>query len=244
MLPKKLSFLYHCLLICFIGMLVSCKKEITTDQLLSKSIKAHGGIETWESIQEISYSKRTVLYDSLGTIESDQTKIHTYNFSPDFTATMTWEQDSLNYSVISSEEKTNVFLNDSLLTDAALITKYEKEVQGAYYVYWMPYKLLDENAELQYDGLEPWNSTGMAHKLQVSYPDAWDTWWYYFDSETFKLVGTKVYHEPTYSFIKNTKYEAQTGLSLNAESSSYRVNDNDVVQFKRADYFYEVLKVK
>lgn len=213
---------------------------MTSGQLLEKSINSHGGLSAWESIQEINYSKRTILYDSLGSVENDITKYHAYKFKPDFSVTMTWKQDSLNYRVHYSEEKATVFVNDSIISDSTITEKFEKEVQAAYYVYWMPYKLKDENAEIQYDGLELWNGAGMAHKLQVSYADARDTWWYYFDSETFKLVGTKVYHEPTYSLIKNTQYETQSGLSLNAKRSSYRVNEANQIQFKRADYFYEV----
>ncbi|MFT5102644.1 MAG: hypothetical protein ACI86C_000286 [Candidatus Latescibacterota bacterium] len=216
---------------------------MTAVQLINHSLEAHGGQDAWDSVEEISYSKRTILYDSLGTIESDQTKIHAYSFRPTFTATMTWDQDSVQYRVNYSKEKTTLFLNDSLAQDATIKQKFEKEVRGAYYVYWMPYKLLDANAENTYQGLKPQPKLGDVHVLEVRYPDSENVWWYYFDTETFKLVGTKVYHEPTSSFIKNAKHETETELSLNAERSSYRIDEAGKILFKRADYFYKVLKI-
>jgi len=216
---------------------------MTAVQLINHSLEAHGGKDAWDSVEEISYSKRTILYDSLGTIESDQTKIHAYSYRPTFTATMTWDQDSVHYQVNYSEEKTTLFLNDSLAQDAAIKQKFEKEVRGAYYVYWMPYKLLDANAENTYEGLKFHPELGDVHVLKVRYPDSENVWWYYFDSQTFKLRGNTVHHRPTYSFIENTKIETETGLSLNTERSSYRVDSIGTIQFKRAVYYYNILDI-
>lgn len=234
----NLSSFFFLIILC-----VSCSGKITSEELIEKAIDAHGGMEAWRSIDEITYSKRIVLYDSLGTIESDQTKTHTYKFKPTLTATMTWRQDSAHYQVNYSEEKTSVFLNDSLVQDVALLQKFEKEVEGAYYVYWMPYRLTEKNAELDYQGIAQLPSDGKVHKLQVSYPDSWNVWLYYFDIETFKLIATEVYHEPTSSFIKNLKYETKTGLSLNAERQSYRIDEAGEIMFKRADYYYTIENV-
>ncbi len=243
MLPKKQSLFSIGVLICLIGMGLSCEKKLTAEQLINLSLEAHGGKDAWEAIEKISYSKQTILYDSLGTVESNQTKVHAYNFKPTFAATMTWREDSMGYSVSYSEEKTSLFINDSLVVDTALLEKFENEVRAAYYVYWMPYKLMDENAELKYEGMQKWPSEGKVHKLEVSYPDSWNIWSYYFDPETYKLVGTEVYHEPTTSFIKNTKYETGTGLFLNAERQSYHIDEAGDILYKRADYFYTVLKI-
>jgi len=53
-----------------------------------------------------------------------------------------------------------------------------------------------------------------------------------------------VHHGSTFSYIKNTKYENKTGLSLNAERKSYMTDSLRNVKFLRAHYEYEILALK
>ena len=48
--------------------LLSCQNIKKTDPLriINNSLKAHGGIKKWEAVNQISYQKTTILYDSLG----------------------------------------------------------------------------------------------------------------------------------------------------------------------------------
>jgi len=59
-------FLKAATTIFIINLLVSCQKKITVDDILSKSIKAHGGIELWQKIDTLSFTKKTILYNQEG----------------------------------------------------------------------------------------------------------------------------------------------------------------------------------
>ena len=64
-------FLKAATTIFIINLLVSCQKKITVDDILSKSIKAHGGIEFWQKIDTLSFTKKTILYNQEGVKEKE-----------------------------------------------------------------------------------------------------------------------------------------------------------------------------
>lgn len=229
------------------ALLMSCTPRPNASQILNKALEAHGGIEKWESIQEISYLKTTILYDSLGAVEKKSTQQHTNIFKPSFTAEMKWNQDSVEKKVVLNKEKISIFYNDSLVKDTELEKKYYKDIIAANYVFWQPFKLLDDDVALSYVGKELVDGKD-AHVLKAAYKNEdgskGNTWWYYFDVKTNRLLGNMVHHAPTYSFIKNTKYEDQTGLFLNAERKSYRVDSIRNVEYLRGEYYYDVLYFK
>jgi len=50
-----------------ISFLFSCQKtKLTAKQLLSKSIDAHGGLEFWQKVDTLSFTKKTILYNRKG----------------------------------------------------------------------------------------------------------------------------------------------------------------------------------
>ena len=67
-------FLKAATTIFIINLLVSCQKKITVDDILSKSIKAHGGIELWQKIDTLSFTKKTILYNQEGFKEKETTQ--------------------------------------------------------------------------------------------------------------------------------------------------------------------------
>ncbi|MBQ4822005.1 DUF6503 family protein [Aquimarina sp. MMG016] len=244
-LGKKYGIIF---LMVLIGWLTSCQQtETDPSDIIIQSLEAHRGIENWEKVKEISYLKTTILYDSLGNIEKKLVQKHKNIFKPEFSAAMEWEEDSMTKKVILKKGKISLFHNDSLQTDAKLKKQSYKSIIAANYVFWQPYKLLDKTAKLTYIGKEEIDNKPV-YVIQAKYNNEdgspANTWWYYFDTKTNKLVGNMVHHSPTYSFIKNIKYENQTGLFLNAERKSYRTDSLRNIKFLRAEYSYKVLNFK
>ena len=65
---KKLKirslFLKTITIIFIVNLFVSChKKEITVRDILSKSLEAHGGLELWQQVDTLSFTKKTILYN-------------------------------------------------------------------------------------------------------------------------------------------------------------------------------------
>ncbi len=228
-------------------LLCACATEKKATQIILDALEAHGGIEKWKNAKELSYLKTTILYDSLGNIEKKITQKHKNTFMPFFTAEMHWEEDSIHKKVIFEGGKTSVYHNDVLQNNRTLEDNYYKSIIAANYVLWQPYKLLDTDVSLSYEGQENIDEK-LAHIIKASYSNdggsAANTWWYYFDVETNRLLGNMVHHGKTYSYIENIKYENKTGLFLNAERKSYMTDSLRNIKFLRADYFYEIISFK
>jgi len=238
---RKLIYL-GCWLVC-----ISCDINIDPVSVIQDSLEAHGGIKKWENIKEISYLKTTVLYDSLGNIEKKVVQTHRNTFSPRFEAQINWTEDTISKQVVLRNDNTEVYFNDLLQDDSKLQEKYYKAIIAANYVFWQPYKLLDKDVTLSYVGEEVID-VNKVKVVKASYfnddGSPANTWWYYFDQKTNKLVGNMVHHGSTFSYIKNTKYEYKTGLSLNAERKSYMTDSLKNIKFLRAHYKYEILELK
>ncbi|WP_299894176.1 DUF6503 family protein [uncultured Aquimarina sp.] len=222
-----------------------CKKELDPEKIVLKSIEAHGGIDKWKSAKELSYVKTTILYDSLGSVEQKTIQTHKNIFGAKLTAEMKWIEDSISKIVLLKNDNISIYFNGVEQKELKLKEKYRSAITGANYVIWQPFKLLDEGLHLSYEGADVVDNKSV-YTVKVIYfkedgsPD--NIWWYYFDQRTYKLLSTMVHHGDTYSYIENTKYETVTGLSLNKERKSYRVDSLRNKKFLRADYFYEILE--
>ncbi len=226
---------------------ISCEEKTSARDIILQSLEAHGGVEKWNNVKELSYIKTTTLYDSLGNIEKRIIQTHKNTFIPKFEAQMNWIEDSIQKQAILKNDKTDVYFDGVLQNDAQLEEMYHKAIMAANYVIWQPYKLLDEDATLSYAGKEVIDMKSV-DAIKANYfnenGSPTNTWWYYFDSKNRKLVSNMVRHGSTYSFIVNTKYENKTGLSLNAERKSYMTDSLRNGKFLRADYIYEILEIK
>ncbi|MDH7447406.1 DUF6503 family protein [Aquimarina sp. 2201CG14-23] len=227
--------------------MTSCKRETTATTIISDALQAHGGIERWNNTEELSYLKTTILYDSLGNIETKIVQKHKNIFGSEFEAQIQWTEDTINKKVVLKNDKVSVYFNDVPQTDPKLQEKYYKAIIAANYVIWQPYKLLDKDVMLSYQG----EDTIDDKKVDVVKAEYFNddgspanTWWYYFDQKTNRLVGNMVHHGTTYSYIKNLQYENQTGLFLNAERKSYMTDSLRNTKFLRAHYFYEAWERK
>ncbi|MHA7055680.1 hypothetical protein ACWGOQ_0000560 [Aquimarina sp. M1] len=226
---------------------ISCKDQHKATEIVLKSLEAHGGIEKWKNAKELTYIKTTILYDSLGTIEKKITQTHKNRFKPKFLATIEWVEDTIRKKVILENGRTSVYFNDILQKDSKLQETLHRSMIAANYVIWQPFKLLDDDTTLSYIGKDiidgnPVNVVTASYSNIDGSPA--NTWWYYFDQKTNKLVGNMVHHGSTYSFIKNTKYENRTGLFLNAERKSYMTDSLRSIRFLRADYTYQITGFK
>ncbi|WP_378180762.1 hypothetical protein [Aquimarina sp. SS2-1] len=236
---KNMLRLGFCLL--FLG----CNNSTDPINIIKSSLQSHGGIQKWESIKEITYRKTTVLYDSVGNIENKMIQTHKNRLYPTFSAEIKWIEDSIQKRAVLKNDEVSVFFNNELQANPQLEQNYYNAIIAGNYVFWQPYKLLKEDVTLSYNGKEVIDGASVnVIRANYVYKDGSpaNTWWYYFDEKTNKLIGNMVYHAPTYSFIKNIKYENKTGLFLNAERKSYRVDSLRNVQFLRAEYVYEILE--
>jgi len=231
-----------------ISFLFSCQKtKPTAKQILKKSLKAHGGLELWQKIDTLSFTKKTILYNQKGIKEKEIIQHQSfYGGIPLHGKISSLGTEKSSISVINGVYVKSI--RDSLvsITDDE-IKAINNSFKSAYYVISQPFNLRESNALLFYkkDTILDGEKTFV---VDVSYREDENTrtpdqWTYFFNAKTFLVVAAKVFHSPTISFIKNTKFNTKTPFVFNSERVSVFMNKDGTEDYTRAAYFYSNYKV-
>ena len=234
-------------------MLAACsgKLENEADQIVLKSIEAHGGWLEWQHAKHITYSKTTLLFDSTGQKESEITQFHEYRLLLDFTGEIHWtnpDDGAGNRIVFDGKRafrlKGNQEPADSLESESAYNT-----IISSHFVLFQPWKLLDPGVTLIYEGRDTLEDNTVVDVVRALYGtktemEGQDRWWFYFDITSHMLVANMVNHDNRYSYIKNLKYDTSNRLILNHHRKSYFTDSLRNVKYLRAEYFYEDIRLK
>ena len=232
---------FKVIFIIVISFLFSCQKtKPTAKQILKKSLKAHGGLELWQKIDTLSFKKKTILYNQKGIKEKEITQHQSfYGGIPLHGKISSLGTEKSSISVINGVYVKSI--RDSLvsITDDE-IKAINNSFKSAYYVISQPFNLKESNALLVYKKDTILNGK-KTFVVEVSYRDDKNTntpdqWTYFFNA-------AKVFHSPTISFIKNTKFNAKTPFVFNSERVSIFMNKDGTEDYVRAAYFYSNYKV-
>ena len=236
------------LLLCLLLIIFSCSQKPgmedspgKADTIVRRSIEKHGGLNNWENLKSISYRKTIILFDSLGAEESRITRKHRYQLTPDIQATIEWISNNDRIRIVYENGAASRYVNTIEVLEQNSKEAAKNTVMSSFYVLFQPFKLLDEGTSLEYAGEEVWDDREV-EVVRPVYPGAKksdDEWWYYFDKKSHLLVATKVKHNDHYSMIKNLSYDDFTPLLFNHHRKSYFVDDEGIIQYLRAEYFYE-----
>ena len=223
------------------------KQKLTAENIIQRSIDAHGGLEKWNSIEALEFDKKTTLFLEDGSIEIATDQHQYFTLRPEVKGSI---QD-LNYDGMSRfDYKRNsiwVVENDSVrpVEEPSELMKIENSFFAAYYVACKPFDLLNKNSKLSYSEDKEVNGK-LCHIVEVSYEgdtsDA-DKWSYLIDSETFEVLANKVVLKDHTSWVENLRFDTSTGFKFNAHRKSYRLNAQGQKTYLRAEYFYSNFKV-
>ena len=209
-------------------------------QLLEKCIKAHGGLDNWNALNEFRYTKKVTLFTESKTIEKELFQTHKYHYGPNLSGTITWK-DSIKKEIRYEKDKAfRVQEGINSPPDQTSLNTFN----SAFYVLNMPWKLKDPGAKISYIGVDTILNNQAVHTLKVEYPKAiqQDVWKYYLDINDYHLVANLVQHGSTYSLITNDEMEWHKDLLWNSKRSSYRSDSLGNILFLRAKYVYEYIK--
>jgi len=224
---------------------MSCEKTLTAEMIIEKSLeKTHGGKAAWETPKTLIYQKITTLYNSSGAVELEKKQRFHNTLQPTFASKVKWMEDDTEKRIVFDGKETYIFTNGYQITDDKKVKAAHKEIMGAQYVLWQPYKLLADEASLLLEGKAKLEDGSEAYKIKVTYTDSETIWWYYFDTTTFLLKENLVKHGTTYSQIKNISHEENTGLRLHKERKSYTIDSLHNQKYLRAQYYYTILKLE
>ena len=227
---------------------VSCQqKEVTIRDILSKSLKAHGGLELWQQVDTLSFTKKTILYNRKGLKEKEIIQYQSF-YGGDFIngEITSIGADKSKLSIMGGLYSKSIGDSLVVLTDED-VKLINKSFKSAYYVISQPFNLSESDAHLSYKKDTILNGE-KTFVVDVSYREDKNTntpdqWTYFFNAKTFLVVAAKVFHSPTISFIKNTKFNAKTPFVFNSERVSIFMNKDGTEDYVRAAYFYSNYKV-
>ena len=227
---------------------VSCQqKEVTIRDILSKSLKAHGGLELWQQVDTLSFTKKTILYNRKGLKEKEVIQYQSF-YGGDFIngEITSIGVDNSRLSIMGGHYSKSIGDSLAVLTDED-VKLINKSFKSAYYVISQPFNLSESDAHLSYkkDTILNGEKTFVVDVLykEDQSSNTPDQWTYFFNAKTFLIVAAKVFHSPTVSFIENIKFNKQTPFVFNAERESVFLNKDGSKDYLRASYFYSNYKV-
>ena len=227
----------------FIALLVfgfGCAKspEKQAQEILEKSMEAHGGSEKWEKVTSLKFRKWTRLLTDSGTVESELDQLLEFRMKPFFEGKITWTKDSVEHVSTWDGSQMKYFMGGNEIQNADFLKEKKADFDAAFYAVAQPWKLLDEGARLSYDGQKTLENGQLADVVKVDYGPESDTWWYYFDPVSFQLIGNEVQIKDHRSLIYTLSYEQAGDLVLHGKRVSYRVNEQGEKLYIRAEYLY------
>jgi len=222
--------------------LTGCESEDpSADFILQKSLEAHGGRERWKKMKCIRYRKTTTFYDPTGVIEKKSVQHITHQWRPKQTE-MIWENEGKSYQALKDTTGISLYKEGILQKDSLLLAQANTNLKAALYVYWQPFKLLKEEAQKNYLGVQKLLDSISVHAVQIRYSEEKnaDVWTYFFDTQNYRLYAAQVLHNKRISLIVNEAVESETGLFLNHKRKSYFLDSVGKIKYLRAAYSYEI----
>ena len=220
-------------------MWMGCKSVTDPEFIVDKSIEAHGGWDAWNALDKVVYEKSYDLYKEDGSIEQSFFQVHQTDIFPIYRNTITRTDSS-----VLTFDGTDYFKTkgDSSLLLTAGDTGL---IHSSFYVLAQPFKLKDPGAYLTYEGLDTLFNDHAVHSVKVEYTEEGKEnhpWWYYFDTNDYRLVGNMVDHNGSNSLLTNDEYVEHKGILWNKTRTGYRTDSSGNILYKRSDYMYTFLR--
>ncbi len=256
-MSARLSLLFFTLLVCSF----SCSTETpetTVDpyanitdtiarEIVRTSIEHAGGIERWQNMESLKYTKQFALLLESGAVEKNFDQVHHYQMNPAIIDIVSVENGlSLHTRMVDGVYSRT---EDDVPLEIPQET-LRKAVNTSTYVIGMPFKLLDPGVLLKYEGETTMQDGRVVDIVSASYNadknanhSTTDVWKYYFDKEERKIVANWVKTSDHYSLIENLTFVRSGGILFNKDRKSYRVDSLGNRLFLRADYTYDNYEV-
>lgn len=231
----------------FLGLVLqfSCgnSPEKQARELVEKSIAAHGGAEKWSEISSLKFRKMTRLFHEDGSVESELDQWHEFRFKPFFEGKITWTKDSIPHVSTWDGTQMQYFMGGNEVKNDGFLASKKKDFDAAFYAVSQPWKLLDEEVKLIYEGQKTLESGKSVDVIRVDYGPDSDIWWYYFDPETAEMIGNEIQLKDHRSLVYNLGIEEVEGLKFHGKRESFRVNEQGEKLFLRAEYLYSEYQI-
>ena len=217
--------------------------------LLQKGIVAAGGLENWNNIETLEFKKDYQLFLEDGAVEKAAKQFHSYEFPKKKIEIKSQEgeaQKDLIFEKGKAIQKIDGKINESAKQESLM-----NSIFTSTFVIEIPFKFLDQGAELSHAGIDTLEKGEIVEVLRVDYhPEKYnnltteDIWWLYFDQKDYRLHGYMVKHKDHQSYVKNLTTTSEKGFLFPTHRKSYRVDADRNFEYLRAEYFYKDYSVE
>ncbi|MTI40887.1 hypothetical protein [Fulvivirga lutimaris] len=216
---------------------------------LEKALEKNGGLERWKAIKILKYNKNYELYLESGEVEMAAQQFHDYTLLPNMEINILSKEGNDKKQIVFEQGQIKEYVNDTLnkqVNEESLTNN----MQSALFVISQPFKLADEGPELTYEGIKTLNTGEEVYVLRAVYNSSSkdnlttsDTWWVYFDKESYLMTGYTVKHLDHYSLVRNIETIEVEGFHFPKLRKSWRVNEKGEVLYLRASYEYSNFEI-
>ena len=216
--------------------------------IIRASIEQAGGLQRWNDLQRLRYTKDYQLLLESGELEQSYAQIHDYQYAPLRIDIRSAEKDQEVHTLLEQGHYSRTINGIPVeLSQEALA----RAVNTSTYVVGMPFKLLDPGASISYEGETRMHDGRTVDVIRVDYDaeahdnhSSTDTWKYYFDQGDRKIVANWVKTSDHYSLVENLSFVRVGGILFNRERKSYRVDSLGNRLWLRATYLYDNYEVE
>ncbi len=202
--------------------LYSMLPEDSAGIIAKECIIKSGGLEKWNNLKAISYTKFIQQYDSLGNLAKEITEYHVYLLQPRWKVKMRWKDNNTDYILLNDGDTARKYVNGILDTSKRAYRQALLKTGGSFYVFGMPYKLADSDSKLTYEGVQ--KILGMkVYCIRANYSKgdslaALYPWWYYFDINTKAIVASAINeNDGTFDLTEYLSFDTVNGMKLQSK---------------------------
>ena len=211
------------------------------EPILELVMKEAGGISRWRQLSSVSFKKESILYNENGEIEQEVMQHYQYQIQPDFAAKINWITHGIDHQVNYNNQTLSHAENGTPISATPADLDL---VLGGWYVMKGPYNLLENMKNLQMDGNTLINDVAVFVVKINPKTESDHIWWYYFDKSTGDFIASRVFHDPIYAFISNDEMMEISGIKWPKSRTTYRVDGEGRILFKRASFTYSEYDVR
>lgn len=188
--------------------------------IIDRALAYAGGYDVWQQKKTLSFDKKSISYDSAGTVIREIDQHLDYMMQPEFRAKITYMLHDTAITLIHDGQKAGKFYNGKLSNEQKDIDGAWNSCFGSEYVMCIPFKLKDPGIKAEYTGQVTLADGVPAQVVKTSYikgagsnPD--HIWYYYFEPGTGKLLANSLLGKNNYwDYTRYGEFEKAGGLSM------------------------------
>jgi hypothetical protein len=228
-------------------LLLSCGKspERQAQDLVARSVKAHGGSENWEQMSSLKFRRSTRLMAEDGSLKSESSQLLEFRFKPYFEGKMSWSKDSIDHVATWDGAQMRYLMGENEVKNPGFLAAKKKDLDAVFSAVAMPWRLEEGGSRLSYEGRKTLENGLEVEAVRADFgPDA-EAWFYYFDPESYVMVASEVQKGEQRNLIYHLGLTEIEGLKLQDRRETWSVDEEAKRLRLNAEYLffdYQIIK--